>query len=155
MTETAGVSLVERIDADLKQAMRDKNELVKLTLRAAKTELTLARTATDNQALSEAAAIGVLQKLAKRRRDTATEFEKVGAPEKAQQELAEMAILEQYLPRALSEAEVESIARAVIAQKGATSVRELGAVMSGVIAEVAGRADGKTVNQVVRRLLGG
>jgi uncharacterized protein YqeY len=147
------MNLVERIDADLKQAMRDKDETGKLTLRAAKTALVEARTATDNHPLTEEEAIAVLQKLAKRRRDTALEYERLGSAERAQAELAEVAILERYLPRQLDEAEVEAIARTVIAQKGATSVRDMGAVMGPVMEQVAGRADGKVVSQVVRRLL--
>lgn len=148
------LTLIERIDVDLKQAMRDKNEVDKLTLRAMKTALTLARTETSNHHLGDAEAISVLQKLAKKRRETAAEFEKLGRPEQAQAELAEMTVIERYLPRALGEAEVEEMARAIIAAKGATSVRDLGAVMGDLIAKVAGRADGKLVSQVVRRLLG-
>lgn len=151
MTEA---TLLERIDIDLKQAMRDKNEVDKLALRAMKTALTLARTETSNHTLADAEAIGVLQKLAKKRRDTAVEYEKLGRPEQAQAELAEMAVIERYLPRPLSEAEVEELARAVIAARGATSAREMGAVMGDLMPKVAGRADGKLVNQVVRRLLG-
>lgn len=148
-------TLVERVDADLKQAMRDRDEVAKLALRAVKTALTLARTENNNHPLSDAEAIPVLQKLGKRRRDTAAEYEKMGAADRAQAELADLAIIERYLPRALSEAEVEEIARAVITQKGVTSVREMGAVMGDVMAQVAGRADGKVVSQVVRRLLSG
>ncbi len=147
-------TLLERIDLDLKQAMRDKNEVDKLALRAMKTALTLARTETSNHNLADAEAIGVLQKLAKKRRDTAVEYEKLGRPEQAQAELAEMTVIERYLPRALNEAEVEELARAVIAARGATSAREIGAVMGDLMPKVAGRADGKLVNQVVRRLLG-
>jgi uncharacterized protein YqeY len=146
-------NIVERIDADLKQAMRDRDEVAKQALRAAKTALTEARTATANHALSDDEAVTVLQKLAKRRRDTAAEYERLGANAQAQSELADVVIFERYLPKALDEAEVEAIARTVIAEKGATSLRDLGSVMGPVIAQVAGRADGKLVSQVVRRLL--
>lgn len=149
------LTLVERIDADLTQAMRAKDEIAKQALRAAKTALTEARTATENRPLTDAEAVTVLQKLAKRRRDTAAEYEKLGAHERAQAELADVAIFERYLPQALSEAEVEAIARRVITETGATSVKELGRVMGPVVAEVAGRADGRLVSQIVRRLLGG
>jgi uncharacterized protein len=135
--------IAERIDADLKQAMRDKDEIAKQALRAAK------------HALTDAEAISVLQKLAKRRRDTAAEYEKLGSPERAQQELADVVIFERYLPQALSEAEVEAIVRTVIAQTGATSPRDMGRVMAPTMEQVAGRADGKVVSGVVRRLLGG
>ena len=148
------LSIAERIDADLKQAMRDRDDVAKQALRAAKTALTEARTATENHALSEAEAVEILQKLAKQRRGTAAEYEKLGNPERAQAELADVEVLDRYLPRQLSEAEVETIVRAAIAQTGATSVRAMGSVMAPAMAEIAGRADGKLVSQIVRRLLG-
>lgn len=148
------LSIVERIDADLKQAMRDRDDVAKQALRAAKTALTEARTATENHALSEAEAVEILQKLAKQRRGTAAEYEKLGNPDRAQAELADVEVLDRYLPRQLSEAEVEAIVRSVIAQTGVTSVRAMGAVMAPAMAEIAGRADGKLVSQIVRRLLG-
>lgn len=153
MSETQTAGLQERIEADLRQAMRDRNEVDKLALRNVKTAITLARTATANHNLSEAEILAVLQKEAKRRRDTATEYERLGASKQAEGELAELAVIERYLPRQLSEAELEEIVRAVIAEKGATSMKEMGAVMSGVMARVTGVADGKAVNQIVRRLL--
>ncbi|MFN8494807.1 MAG: GatB/YqeY domain-containing protein [Caldilineaceae bacterium] len=153
MSETQTAGLQERIEADLKQAMRDRNEVDKLALRNVKTALTLARTATANHSLSEAEVLTVLQKEAKRRRDTADEYKRLGAAKQAEGELAELAVIERYLPRQLSEAELEEIVRAVIAEKGATSMKEMGAVMSGVMARVTGVADGKAVNQIVRRLL--
>ncbi len=153
MTDTTSTSLPERIEADLKQAMRDRKEVDKMALRALKTALTMARTATANHDLTEAEILAVIQKEAKRRRDTAAEYERLGAPDKAAAELAELPVLERYLPRQLSEAEVEVIVRAVIAEKGATSIKEMGSVMSGVMARVAGVSDGKVVNGIVRRLL--
>lgn len=153
MTETTTPNLSERIEADLKQAMRDRKEVDKMALRALKTALTMARTATANHDLTEAEVQTVIQKEAKRRRDTAAEYERLGAPDKAAAELAELPILERYLPRQLSEAEVEVIVREVIAEKGATSMKEMGSVMSGVMARVTGVSDGKVVNGIVRRLL--
>ena len=153
MTETQTAGLQARIEADIKQAMRDRNEVEKMALRALKTSITLARTATDNHALSEAEILTVIQKEAKRRRDTAAEYERLGAADKAAGELAELPVLERYLPPQLDEAALEAIVRTVIAEKGATSLKELGSVMSGVMARVTGVADGKAVNQIVRRLL--
>jgi len=153
MTDTTTPTLSERIDADLKQAMRDRKEVDKMALRALKTALTMARTATANHDLTEAEVQTVIQKEAKRRRDTAAEYERLGAPDKAAAELAELPILERYLPRQLSEAEVEVIVREVIAEKGATSMKEMGSVMAGVMARVTGVSDGKVVNGIVRRLL--
>jgi len=147
------MTLQERIDADLKAAMRARNDTAKLALRAVKTALTEASKSGDSQALDEAQAEAVIQKEAKRRRDAAAEYEQAGQPARAQEELAELAILEQYLPQQLSEAEIEELVRAAIAETGAESPGDMGKVMSTVMPRVAGRADGKQVNQVARRLL--
>lgn len=147
------ITLQERIETDLKQAMRDRNDIDKLALRNMKTALTMARTATANHSLTEAEVLAVLQKEAKRRRDAATEYERLGASKQVTEELAELAVIERYLPRQLNEAELEAIVRAVIAEKGVTSMKEMGSVMSAVMARVTGVADGKAVNQIVRRLL--
>lgn len=149
-----GEDLQARIDADLKQAMRDRNEVAKLTLRSVKTALTEARTSGQQHELTDAEVVAAVQKEAKRRRDAAAEFERLGDPNRAASELAELAILEQYLPRQMSEAEVEEVARRVIAEVGATSPKQMGAVMAAMMTAVKGQADGKLVNQVVRRLLG-
>ena len=146
-------AILQQIDADLKQAMRDKDEVTKLTLRSVKTALTEARTSGTEHELSQAEVIAVLQKEAKRRRDTAAEFQRVGDQKRADAELAEMKVLDKYLPRQMDESEIEAVAQRVIAQLGATSPKQMGAVMSATMAEVGGKADGKLVNQVVRRLL--
>jgi uncharacterized protein len=155
MSEATAAELVAEIDADLKQAMRDRDEVTKLTLRSVKTGLTEARTSGEYEhELTRDEVMAVIQKEAKRRRDTAAEFTRVGDPQRAAAELAELHVLERYLPRQMDEAEIEAIARQAIAQVGATSPKQLGAVMSVVMAEVQGKADGKVVNQTVRRLLG-
>jgi uncharacterized protein YqeY len=146
--------LQSRIDADLKQAMRERDEVTKLTLRAVKTALTEARTSGAQHELSADEVLAVVQKEAKRRRDAAAEYERLGDANRANAELVELAVLERYLPRQLSEAEVEVIARRVIAGLGATSPKQMGAVMAALMPEVKGEADGKLVSQVVRRLLG-
>jgi uncharacterized protein YqeY len=153
MADSQTTGLQERIDADLKQAMRDRNEVEKLALRALKTSITLARTATADHTLTDTELLAIVQKEAKRRRDTAAEYERLGATQQAAAELAELPVLERYLPPQLSEAELEEVVRGVIVEKGATSLKEMGSVMSGVMARVTGVADGKAVNQIVRRLL--
>ena len=147
-------AILQQIDADLKQAMRDKDEVTKLTLRSVKTALTEARTSGTEHELSQPEVVAVLQKEAKRRRDTAAEFQRVGDQKRADAELAEMKVLDKYLPRQMDETEIEAVAKRVIAKLGATSPKQMGAVMSATMAEVGGKADGKLVNQVVRRLLG-
>jgi hypothetical protein len=145
--------LIAQFDADLKQAMRDRDATTKLTLRSVKTALTEASKESEDHTLTQDTVLAVLQKQAKLRREAALEYEKAGATGRMEAELAELAVLQRYLPKQLSESEVEAMARAVIAETGATSQKDLGKVMSPLMARIAGRADGKLVNSVVRSLL--
>jgi len=149
-------ALAVRIDTDLKQAMRAQDNIAKLTLRSVKAALTEAsKSGNEQHSLTDDQVMAVVQREAKRRREAAGEYDKVGATVQADQERAELAILENYLPRQMSEAEVEALARTVIAETGATTVRDLNKVMPVMVSRVAGSADGKMISQVVRRLLGG
>ena len=154
MSNPSPVSVQERINADLKRAMLDRNEVAKLALRSVKTALTLLATSGTNHDLSEAQVVAAIRKEVKQRRDSATEYERLGAADKAAAELAEVVVLEQYLPVQMGEEQIEEIVRAVIAETGATSQRELGKVMAAAMERTKGQADGKAVNQVARRLLG-
>ncbi len=147
------LSLEERIDADLTQAMRDQDQVSKLTLRAVKTRLSEARKQNDNQPLDDDQALQVVQKEAKQRRDSIAEYEKAGSDERAASEQAELAVLERYLPQQLSEADITLIVDETIAELGATSMRDMGQVMSVVMPRTRGLADGKAVNQIVRQRL--
>lgn len=147
------MTLLEKIDTDLKQAMRERDDTTKLALRAIKTALTEAAKSGENHELDEEQIQAVIQKQAKQRRDAAAEFEKAGAHDRAAEENAELSVLERYLPQQLDEAQIEEVVRAAIAETGATSPKELGQVMSAVMPKVAGRADGRQVNAVARRLL--
>lgn len=149
------MSLQAQIDADLHTAMRAQDTVAKLALRAVKTALTEASKAGANHDLDDNQVVGVIQREAKRRREAAAEYRRLGAANQAAQEEAELAILERYLPRQMDEAEIERAARQVIAETGATSVRDIGKVMPALMARLAGAADGKAASQVVRRLLGG
>ena len=152
MTE-AQLSLAEQIDRDLKQAMRERDDVAKLTLRSVKTALTEAAKSGQQHALSEEDVLAVIQREAKQRRETAQEYERLGAQEQAANELAELAVLEHYLPQQLTAAEIEEIVRNVIAETGGSSPREMGRVMSAAMERLKGVADGKVVNQIARRLL--
>lgn len=149
------MTLETQIDADLKQAMLDKNNTAKLALRSVKTALTEARKSGADHQLDDTEIQMVLQKEAKRRRDAAAEYKRLGQAEREAEELAELAVLEHYLPQQLSEAEIEEIVRQVIAEVGAQSPREMGKVMSAAMPKVAGVADGKAVSKVAQRLLSG
>ncbi len=154
MSEQTGVQA--RIEADLKTAMRSRDEVAKLALRGVKTALAQAsRAGSEQTSLDEEAVMAVVRREVKSRRDAAEEYEKAGSMERAAQERAELAVLERYLPQQMEDGELEALARDVIAEAGATSPKEMGKVMSALMPRTAGRADGKRVNQVVRRLLGG
>lgn len=153
-TSTSQAALWNRIDDDLKQAMRDQDTITKLTLRAVKTALTEASKAGTDHELDDDQVLAVIQREAKRRRETAAEYDRLGAPAQAGQERAELAVLERYLPRQLDAAELESLARAVIAETGAATVRDLGKVMPVLLARAGVGADGNTASAIVRRLLG-
>ncbi len=154
MTEPIS-TLESQLDADLKQAMRDRNNVAKIALRAVKTAVTEARKAGTDHSISEEQIQATIHKEVKRRRDSAAEYTRLGAADKAAAELAEVTILEKYLPQQLDEAAVETIVRDAIAETGATSMRELGKVMAATMPRVQGVADGKLVSQIVRRLLNG
>jgi len=148
-------TLAERITQDLHQAMRDRDDIAKIALRGVKTALTEAAKSGQHHDLSEEETMAVIQREAKRRRETAAEYERLGVPERAASELAELAVLERYLPKQLSAAAIEEIVRTVIAETGASSPRDLGRVMPVAMERMKGVADGKVVSQIVRRLLGG
>ena len=149
-------SLHAQIDADLKTAMRDKDEVAKLTLRAVKAALTQAsKQGNESHELSADEELAVVQREAKRRRDAASEYEKVGHGDRAQQELAELVILERYLPQQLSDDELRTIVQEEIGAVGATSMADMGKIMAAVMPRVQGLADGKRVNGVVRSILTG
>ena len=95
----------------------------------------------------------MLGKQAKQRRDSITEFEKAGRTDLIEQEQAELAVIETYLPAQLSEEEIRTRVQAVIAEQGVTDVKGMGLVMKHVMADLKGQADGKVVNKIVRELL--
>lgn len=148
------MTLQEQIDSDLKDAMRAQNSVAKLALRAVKAALTeAAKSGSEAVILDDDQVQEVIQRQAKRRREAAAEFEKAEQPDRAAEELAELAVLEVYLPQQLTEEEITEIVKAVISETGASSMKEMGQVMSAAMAKTGGRADGKAVNQVARTLL--
>ena len=154
MMSEPNMTLEEQINADLKEAMRAKNEAAKLALRSVKSSLANNAKAGDTALeVDDQAVLAIIQREAKRRREAATEYEKAGSAENAASELAELAVLERYLPQQMSEEEILALAQAVIAEIDATSMREMGQVMSAVLERAEGRADGKQTSQIVRALL--
>jgi len=150
------MTLEERLDADLKDAMRSGDTTRKLAIRAVKTAITEAKVAgTEVKTLSDADVLAIITKQVKQRRDSVVEYNKGGRPDLAAQEEAEIAVLEVYLPRQLTEAEIRERAQAVIAELGVTDMKGFGSVMKRLSADLRGIADGQIINRVVRELLGG
>jgi uncharacterized protein len=148
------MTLPERIDADLKDAMRAKEAGKLSVLRGLKSALKYAAIEKGDVALDDAAAVQVIRKQVKQRQDSIESFEKGGRPELAAKEKEELEILNAYLPKGLSAEELSVLVRETIAEVGATSRAQMGAVMKALQAKVAGRADGKTLSSEVQRQLG-
>jgi uncharacterized protein YqeY len=146
------VSLIARLENELKQAMaaraaerRDTLRLILTSLRSAEKEL--------QRPLLDLEELQVLQRERKRRTEAAEAFRAGGREEQAEAEERELAVLEEFMPTPLSEEELEEIVDDAIAEVGATSMRDLGRVMADVMPQVAGRADGSAVSQLVREKL--
>ena len=150
------MTLAERIDSDLKDAMRAKDTTRLGVLRMLKSALKYAaieKSGAEGE-LDDTESTQVIRKQVKQRQDSIESFEKGGRAELAEKEKSELAILNTYLPAAMSAEELSRIVRETIAEIGATSKAQMGAVMKALGAKVAGRADGKTLSQEVQRQLG-
>ncbi len=149
------MTLSQRIDSDLKEAMRAKDTAKLGVLRMLKSALKYAviEKSGAEAELSDAEAAQVIRKQIKQRRDSIESFEKGGRDELAAKEKEELSILNAYLPQAMSSDELVKVVRQTIAEVGATSKGQMGAVMKALQAKVAGRADGKTLSQEVQRQL--
>ncbi|HME88365.1 MAG TPA: GatB/YqeY domain-containing protein [Chthoniobacterales bacterium] len=151
------MNLSEQIDLDLKAAMREKNAMrlgVLRMLKAAFTNAAIEKSGAQAQ-LSDAEATQVIRKQVKQRQDSIESFEKGGRAELVAKEKEELSILQSYLPQQLSAEEISKVVRETIAEVGATSRTQMGAVMKALPAKVAGRADGKTLSAEVQKQLNG
>ena len=149
------MALLEQIDIDLKEAMRAKNAPKLGVLRMLKSALKYAAIEKSGAKaeLNDTDAMQVIRKQAKQRQDSIESFEKGGRAELAAKEKDELAILNGYLPQAMNLEELSMLVRETIAEVGATSRAQMGAVMKAAQAKVAGRTDGKTLSQEVQRQL--
>jgi len=149
------MTLPERIDSDLKEAMKAKDAARLGVLRMLKSALkysAIEKSGTEGQ-LDDAEATQVIRKQVKQRQDSIESFEKGGRPELAAKEKEELAILQSYLPQSLSADELAKVVSETIREVGATSKAQMGVVMKALQTKVAGRADGKTLSQEVQRQL--
>lgn len=147
------MSLQTRIVDDLKASMVARNAERTAALRLIKAALGYAQIEKKTEQLTDADVTALLQREAKKRRDAITEYESAGRDAQLAQEKGELAIIEEYLPKALSAEELEALVKAAIAETGAASKKDMGLVMKAAQAKAAGRADGKTLSALVSRLL--
>lgn len=147
------MSLKERLLEDMKNAMKQKDTVSKNAIQMARAAIL--QVEKDNQiTLDDDGIIEVIAKEVKKRRDVLPDYERSGRQDLVDELKTEIAVLMKYLPQQLSEEELEAIARQVVEETGASSPKDMGRVMQAVMPKVKGRADGKIVNAIVKKILG-
>jgi uncharacterized protein YqeY len=147
------MSLEQKINDGIKTAMLARDKIRLESLRAVKAAILLAKTSENAKDLDEAAEVKMLQKLVKQRRETAEIYISNNRQELAEKELSEAAIIEEFLPKQLSAEEIESEVKSIIEATGANSVKDMGKVMGIASKQLAGKADGKLIAELVKKLL--
>ncbi len=148
------MNLLTKINDEIKNAMRAKDTLTLDSLRAVKSAILLAQTESGaKEELTEEEEIKLLQRLVKQRKDSANIYNEQGRPDLAEPEVQQAAIIEKFLPTQLSEQEVEGIVSNIIETTGASGMASMGKVMGLASTELAGKADGKTISTIVKKLL--
>ena len=147
------MALEQQIQKDIMEAMKAHNTVRTNAVRAIKSEILLAKTSGAGAEITDGDVIKLIQKLIKQRKESAAMYAQGGRQDLADNELAEAAEMEGYLPKQLSEAEVEEIVKGIIAETGASSMADMGKVMGLATKKLAGQADGRTVSTNVKKLL--
>lgn len=147
------MSLQSQIMAKMKEAMKAKDAVALQSLRAIKSELLLVQTKEGASELTEVDEIKLLQKLVKQRKDSAAVYSEQGRADLAEPELAQAKVILQFLPEQMSAEDLEAFIKDVIAKVGASSMKDMGKVMGMASKELTGKADGKAISTVVKKLL--
>jgi uncharacterized protein YqeY len=147
------MSLQKQVMDKMKEAMKSKDKVALTALRALKSAFMLANTEIGTGEITEAEELKIIQKQVKQRKDSAVVFSEQGREDLAAPELAEATILEQFLPEALSNDEIEKVVKEVIAKVGAEGMKDMGKVMGMVSRQLAGQADGKAISMIVKKIL--
>ncbi len=148
------MNLYDQVSEDIKAAMKARDKVRLETLRNIKKVFIEAKTAPgSNDTLDDADALKIIQKLAKQGRESAAIFTEKNRQELADNEMAQVAVIESYLPKQLSEEEIEAAVKDIIDQTGASSMKDMGKVMGLANKQMAGKADGRAISTVVKRLL--
>ena len=146
--------LFDQISNDIKEAMKARDKVRLEALRNIKKVFIEAKTAPGaNDTLEDAQALKILQKLAKQGHDSADLYTSQNRPDLAEEEMAQVNVIESYLPKQMSEEEIEAVVKEIIAQTGAQSMKEMGRVMGIASKQLAGKADGKKISEIVKKLL--
>ena len=146
--------LFDQISEDIKSAMKARDKVRLETLRNIKKVFLGAKTAPGaNDTLEDDAALKIIAKLAKQGKETAVTYTQAGRQDLADAELAQVAVLESYLPKQLTEEEITAIVKTIIAETGASSMKEMGKVMGIANKQMAGKADGRVISGIVKALL--
>ena len=147
------MSMELQIQQDIKAAMLAKEKVRLESLRAIKAAIVLAKTADGSESIADEAVVKIIQKLVKQRKETAEIYKQQNREELAAQELAEAAAMEVYLPKQLSEEELEAELKKIIAQVGAAGPQDMGKVMGTATKALAGKAEGRMISAMVKKLL--
>ncbi len=149
------MNLFDQVSEDIKKAMLAQDKVAMDTLRGIKKEFLEAKTAKGNNGeLTDEQGVKILQKMVKQRKESAEMYKSANRPELAENEMAQVAIIEQYMPAQMSEEEIVGVLKEIIAQTGATSMKEMGKVMGIASKQLAGKADGRIISEKVKQLLG-
>ncbi|MGP1385464.1 MAG: GatB/YqeY domain-containing protein [Thainema sp.] len=151
------MSLKDQITADIKTAMKSKDKVRLETVRSIKKvllEKEVSVRPSGQEELTETQELEVLSQLAKQRRDSIAQYQQAGREDLAEAEAQELAIIEEYLPKQLSEDEISAVIDEIMAETGASSVKDMGKVMGPAMQKLKGRADGKVVQDIVKQKLG-
>ncbi|MGM9776163.1 MAG: GatB/YqeY domain-containing protein [Candidatus Coprenecus sp.] len=155
LTDTTMAQLENQIQSDIKAAMIAKDAVALTSIRAIKAAILLAKTSEGGakESLEDEEVIKIIGKLVKQRKESAAIYSQQNREDLAQNELAEAKVMEKYLPKSLSEEEVEAAVKEIIAQIGASSMADMGKVMGVATKKLAGAADGRVISTIVKRLL--
>jgi uncharacterized protein YqeY len=149
------MNLFDTISEEIKKAMLAKDKVRLEALRGIKKEFLEAKTAKGaNDELSDETAIAILQKMVKQRKDSADIYTSQGRPDLAEDEIAQIKVIQDFLPSQLSAEELEAAVKKIITEVGATSMKDMGKVMGVATKELAGKAEGRAISEMVKKLLG-
>lgn len=149
------MEMFDKISNDIKEAMKAKDKVALATLRNIKKVLLEAKTAPGaGDTVSDETALKIIQKLVKQGRESAELYLSQGRSDLAEEELAQVAVMEKYLPAQMSEEEIEAAVKSIIAELGVTTPQEMGKVMGVATKQLAGKADGRAISGIVKRILG-